>query len=214
MLPLLPVEVKHGQSTGLGSQFWKQPISAVEAAPPHTWVSQLTSVWSACLIRKAQMTPLWKWAGSLEVGRKCSWPRSDKVLLCIAVCNLLFLIYTCLKCIERGIFYWSTSGGSVLGCCLCLWKSHFSHLTALLHFATPARASLILSWPRWLGMNVLSKQSEAELPLRWVRGENVGKGREHPKHKEIIVFSFNTICFPGWWALMLLFRCWVSFKQC
>lgn len=147
------------------------------------------------------MTPPWKWAGSLEVGRKPSWPGSDKVLLCIAVHDLLFLIYTCLKCIERGIFYWSISDSSVLDCYLCFWKSHFSHLTALLHFASSASAFLILSWPRWLVMNVLSKQNEAELPLRWVRGEDVGKGCEHPKHKEIIVFSFSTICFPGWWAL-------------
>lgn len=161
----------------------------------HLGVSQVMSLW-------VTISPGKGWlhlCGSGQVGFT-SFLCYEEVLFCIAVHDSFFLICTCLKFIERGIFFQSMSGGFVVDCWLCLWKSHFSDLTAL-HSATSARAPLILSWPRWFKMNVLSKQSEAKLPLRWVRGENLGKGNEHPKHKEIIVFSFSTIRFPGWWAL-------------
>lgn len=141
------------------------------------------------------ITPVWEWTGRLHF-IPLLW--GGAVLHCCAW--FIFLNIHLLKIYRERDFFQSMSGGFVVDCWLCLWKSHFSDLTAL-HSATSARAPLILSWPRWFKMNVLSKQSEAKLPLRWVRGENLGKGNEHPKHKEIIVFSFSTIRFPGWWAL-------------
>lgn len=184
------LEVKHGRSRGLRSHFQKQSSSAGEAACPCTCGESVNAV-NESHLQSAHYT----FHENEHVGLiTLLW----RILHCCV--GFVFLSMYLLKIYIERNFFWRTSGSSVLGCCLCLWKSHFSKLTAL-HFATSASASLILSWPRWLIMNVLSKQSEAKLPLRWVRGENLGKGNEHPKYKEIIIFSFSTIRFPGWWGL-------------
>lgn len=101
MLLLLPLEVKHGQSTGLGSHFGRQAGSAAGAAPPCTQGESGKA--TVGLTWKVLISPVLP--PGVGVDREASFLCYEEVLFCIAVHDSFFIICTCLKFIERGNFF-------------------------------------------------------------------------------------------------------------